>query len=78
MVIGDGHTTSRHLLDLADTVRLEHNETRWTDFTRYSQRSGEQDVEGFVGQAWYGGKEFEAPLAISLARYNGCKSVRRM
>lgn len=50
------------LLDLAETVRLEHDETRWAGFARHSQRSGEQDVEGFVGQAWYGGEDLRPLL----------------
>lgn len=68
LVHGDGewpHDAYGPLLDLADTVRLEHDETRWSGFTRYSQRSGEQDVEGFVGQAWYGGGDLR-PLLPAL------------
>ncbi len=53
------------LLDLADAVRLEHAETHWTGFSRYSQRSGAQEVEGFLGQAWYGGADLR-PLLPAL------------
>jgi hypothetical protein len=49
------------LLDRAETVRLEHDETFWTGYTRRSKASGEQEVEGFVGQAWYAGPDL-APL----------------
>ncbi len=52
------------LLDLAETVRLEHDETRLAGFARYSQRSGEQEVEGLVGQAWYGGADLRHLLPI--------------
>ncbi|MBN1877865.1 MAG: CRISPR system precrRNA processing endoribonuclease RAMP protein Cas6 [Anaerolineae bacterium] len=40
------------LLDLAETVSLEHCETTWLRAKRYSQR-GTMPLEGFVGQAWY-------------------------
>ncbi len=58
------HEAYGPLLDLADTVRLEHDETRRMGFSRYSQRSGEQDVEGFVGQAWYGGSDLRPLLPV--------------
>lgn len=53
------------LLDLAETVRLDHDETHWSSFSRYSKRSGEQDVEGFVGQCWYSGEDLR-PLLPAL------------
>lgn len=59
------HEAYGPLLDLAETVRLEHDETRWAGFARYSQRSGEQEVEGFIGQAWYGGDDLR-PLLPAL------------
>lgn len=52
------------LLDLAEIVRLEHDETRMSGFTRYSQRSGEQEVEGLVGQAWYAGADLRPLLPV--------------
>ena len=53
------------LLDLAETVVLEHHEAFWTGYTRHSQRSGTQEVEGFAGQAWYGGPDL-GPLLPAL------------
>lgn len=53
------------LLDLAETVRLEHHETHWTGHTRQSKRSGRHDVEGFIGQAWYAGEDVR-PLLLAL------------
>lgn len=58
------HESYGPLLDLAETVRLDHDETRWSGFTRYSHRSGEQDVEGFTGQAWYGGQDLRPLLPV--------------
>lgn len=52
------------LLDLAETVRLEHDETFWMGYTRRSESSGEQDVEGFAGQAWYAGDDLRPLLPI--------------
>jgi hypothetical protein len=52
------------LLDLAETVRLGHDETFWMGYTRRSKSSGEQDVEGFVGQAWYAGEDLRPLLPI--------------
>jgi hypothetical protein len=54
------------LLDLAETVQLEHDETLWGGYTRSSDRSGEHDVEGFVGQAWYAGEDDLRPLLPAL------------
>jgi hypothetical protein len=31
-------------------------------YTRHSARSGTQEVEGFVGQAWYGGDDLRPLL----------------
>lgn len=56
------HEAYGPLLDLAEAVRLDHDETRWSGFTRYSHRSGEQDVEGFLGQAWYRSQADLRPL----------------
>jgi|GEM_PF-684626 len=49
------------LLDLAETVRLEHQEMLWAGYTRRSKTSGTQEIEGFVGQAWYAGEDM-SPL----------------
>ena len=68
LVHGDGewpHESYGPLLDLAETARLDHDETRWSGFSRYSQRSGEQDVEGFIGQGWYSGEDLR-PLLPAL------------
>lgn len=53
------------LLDLAETVRLEHHETFWTGYSRQSKRGGRYDVEGFIGQAWYAGDDLR-PLLPAL------------
>jgi hypothetical protein len=53
------------LLDLADAVRLEHHEMLWTGRERYSKRSGDHRLEGFVGQAWYRGDDLR-PLLPAL------------
>ena len=50
------------LLDLAETVRLEHDETFWNGYTRTSQRSGTREIEGFMGQAWYASEADLRPL----------------
>jgi hypothetical protein len=52
------------LLDLAETVRLEHEETVWAEYTRHSKRSGRYDMEGFVGQAWYSGDDLRPLLPV--------------
>ena len=52
------------LLDLAETVVLEHHEAFWTGYTRHSQRSGTQEMEGFAGQAWYGGPDLHPLLPV--------------
>lgn len=43
-------------------MRLEHDETLWGGYTRRSQSSGEQEVEGFVGPAWYAAEADLHPL----------------
>ena len=43
-------------------VTLGSRRTRWSGFTRYSQRSGQQDIEGFSGQAWYSGEDLRPIL----------------
>lgn len=53
------------LLDLAETVQLEHDETSVTGYQRQSMRSGTHEVEGFVGQAWYVGTDLR-PLLPAL------------
>jgi hypothetical protein len=53
------------LLDLADTVRLDHHETTWVSTSRHSQR-GEMPLEGFVGQAWYSATADLRPLLPAL------------
>jgi hypothetical protein len=53
------------LLDLAESVQLEHDETYWTGYTRRSRSSGRQEIEGFVGQAWYAGQDLR-PLLPAL------------
>lgn len=52
------------LLDLAEMVRLEHDETLWTGYTRRSKASGRQEIEGFVGQAWYAGEDLRPLLPV--------------
>ena len=49
------------LLDLADTVQLEHHETTWIGTVRHSQQ-GDMPLEGFVGQAWYASEADLRPL----------------
>jgi len=53
------------LLDLAERVRLEHNETHVIGYERRSKASGRQEIEGFVGQAWYAGADLR-PLLPAL------------
>jgi len=52
------------LLDLAETVRLEHHETFWTGYSRKSQQAGQYEVEGFIGQAWYAGDDLRPLLPV--------------
>jgi hypothetical protein len=52
------------LLDVAETVRLEHDETHVTGYERRSKASGRQEIEGFVGQAWYTGQDLRPLLPI--------------
>jgi hypothetical protein len=59
------HSEWGPLLDLAETVRLEHAETFWTGYSRHSKKSGRQQIEGFVGQAWYAGDDLR-PLLPAL------------
>jgi hypothetical protein len=47
------HAEFGPLLDLAETVQLAHDETLWSGYTRFSASSGEREIEGFGGQAWY-------------------------
>jgi hypothetical protein len=66
-VYGDGewpHAEYGPLLDLADSVRLEHHETHWMDYARHSKQSGTYQVEGFVGPAWYTVKDFRPLLPV--------------
>ena len=49
------------LLDLADTVRLDHYDTAWVATSRHSQR-GEMPLEGLAGQAWYSADADLRPL----------------
>jgi hypothetical protein len=58
------HSEWGPLLDLAETVHLEHKETFWTGYTRHSKQSGRQEVKGFVGQAWYSGQDLRPLLPI--------------
>lgn len=58
------HTDYGPLLDLAETVQLEHHETMWTGYTRRSKQSGQYDAEGFIGQAWYSGDDLRPLLPI--------------
>lgn len=53
------------LLDLAEAVRLEHEETFIAGYERRSGRAGHQEIEGFVGQAWYTGDDLR-PLLPAL------------
>jgi hypothetical protein len=52
------------LLDLAKTVRLEHDETLQSGYSRHSRQSGLQQIEGIVGQAWYAGEDLRPLLPI--------------
>jgi hypothetical protein len=54
------------LLDLAETVRLEHDECFWTGYARHSRRTGAQQIDGFVGQAWYTSHADLRPLLAIL------------
>jgi hypothetical protein len=53
------------LLDLAETVRLEHHETSWQRRVRHSQR-GAMPLDGFTGEAWYIAEEDLRPLLPAL------------
>lgn len=77
------------LLDLAETVRLEHDETFWRGYTRRSKRSGVQEIEGFIGQVWYAGEDMRSLLpALWLGQWlhigkgyvlgNGRYAIERM
>lgn len=50
------------LLDVAETVRLEHDETQWLGYVRQSERAGVHPVEGFIGEAWYAGDDLRPVL----------------
>ncbi len=50
------------LLDLAETVALEHDETWNASYQRNTKRSGAYEAEGFIGQAWYASQEDLRPL----------------
>jgi hypothetical protein len=52
------------LLDLAEEVRLEHVESFWAEWERYSRRSGEHTLDGFVGQGWYAGDDLRPLLPV--------------
>jgi hypothetical protein len=52
------------LLDLAEEVRLEHHDTLWTGYSRHSKTSGDQEIEGFVGQAWYAAADLRPLLPV--------------
>ncbi len=52
------------LLDLGDAVILEHHETHWMNYSRYSQQSGNYEIEGFVGPAWYAAEDFRPLLPV--------------
>jgi len=59
------HTEWGALLDLADTVRLEHHETTWVSSQRRSKR-GTMPMAGFVGEAWYTADTDLRPLLPAL------------
>ncbi|MBN2001751.1 MAG: CRISPR system precrRNA processing endoribonuclease RAMP protein Cas6 [Anaerolineae bacterium] len=52
------------LLDLAETVTLQHHETHWLGYTRRSRRAGRYEVEGFAGPAWYAAEDFRPLLPV--------------
>lgn len=52
------------LLDLAEMVRLEHDETFWTGYRRQPKRSSARETEGFVGQAWYASEDLSPLLPV--------------
>jgi hypothetical protein len=58
------HAEYGSLLDLAETVRLEHQEICQAGFDRWSGNSGGHRTEGFVGQAWYAGEDLRPLLPI--------------
>ena len=53
------------LLDLADTVKLEHCETTWIPTQRRSRR-GVMPLDGFTGEAWYAAEQDLRPLLPAL------------
>jgi hypothetical protein len=63
--VANGRASYGSLLDLAETACLDHDETRGSGFSRYHQHSGKQDIEGFIGQAWYSGEDLR-PLLPAL------------
>jgi hypothetical protein len=56
------HDAYGPLLDLAETVQMDHHETQWTGYSRRSKQSGRYDIEGFLGPAWYSSHEDLRPL----------------
>ncbi|MBN1954082.1 MAG: CRISPR system precrRNA processing endoribonuclease RAMP protein Cas6 [Anaerolineae bacterium] len=67
-VHGDGEWPQAEygpLLDLAETVRLEHSEVYTDGYQRRSKQSGTYEIEGLLGEAWYAGNDFR-PLLPAL------------
>lgn len=59
------HSEWGPLLDLADTVRLDHHETTWVSSMRYSSR-GAMPMDGLIGEAWYAADHDLRPLLPAL------------
>lgn len=59
------HSEWGPLLDLAETVRIEHAQLAWAGYLHNSYR-GAHAVEGFLGQAWYASLHDLRPLLPAL------------
>jgi hypothetical protein len=58
------HSEWEPLLDLAEAVHTDHDESFSIGYTRRSKHSGRQEIEGFVGQARYSSKDPRPLLPI--------------
>ena len=58
------HSEWGPLLDLAETVHMDHDESFSTGYTRRSKQSGRQEIEGFAGQVWYAAKDLRPLLPV--------------
>lgn len=67
-VHGDGEWPQAEygpLLDQAEAVRLEHSEIFQDEQRRSSKQSGDYEIEGLLGEAWYAADDFR-PLLPAL------------